>query len=92
MSVKNVRILQKEGYEHFLPTFNSRAIESLLYKTPNLSEHFLSLNDDFILLNETKVTDFFSGNKPVLRGFLKIMNLVQYRATGQELIKMENNS
>ena len=58
-----------EGYEHFLPTFNSRAIESLLYKTPNLSEHFLSLNDDFILLNETKVTDFFSGNKPVLRGF-----------------------
>ncbi len=57
-----------EGNEHFLPTFSSRAIESLLYKTPNLSEHFLYFNDDSMLLNETKVTDFFSGNKPVLRG------------------------
>lgn len=30
-----------------LPTFNSHAIESQLHRIPNLSEHFLYMNDDF---------------------------------------------
>ena len=32
-----------------LPTFNSHAIESRLHKVPELAEHFLYLNDDFLL-------------------------------------------
>ena len=36
-----------EGYHQYLPTFNCLPIESLLYKIPNLAEHFLYLNDDF---------------------------------------------
>ena len=44
-------------------------IESLLYKIPGLAEHFLYLNDDFFLLRETNVSDFFINNKPVIRGF-----------------------
>ena len=56
-------------YKHYLPTFNCLPIESLLYKIPNLAEHFLYLNDDFFLLRETNVSDFFIYNKPVIRGF-----------------------
>jgi hypothetical protein len=56
-------------YKHYLPTFNCLPIESLLYKIPNLAEHFLYLNDDFFLLRETKVSDFFINNKPIIRGF-----------------------
>lgn len=58
-----------EGFYHYLPTFNCFPIESLLYKIPNLSEHFLYLNDDFFLLREAKVSDFFIDGKPIIRGF-----------------------
>ena len=57
-----------KGYENHLPTFNSMSIESLLYKIPNLSEHFIYFNDDFFLFNETKVSDFFINGHPVIRG------------------------
>lgn len=62
------KVIFKE-YLHYLPTFNSLPIESLLYKIPNLSEHFLYFNDDLFLANKTKVQDFFIDGKPVLRGF-----------------------
>lgn len=32
-----------------LPTFNSHAIETSLHKVPDLAEHFVYLNDDFLL-------------------------------------------
>ena len=32
-----------------LPTFNSHAIESSIHKIPDLAEHFIYLNDDFLL-------------------------------------------
>jgi hypothetical protein len=57
-----------EGHQDFLPTFNSMSIETLLYKISNLSEHFIYLNDDMSLINETKVSDFFKDGFPVLRG------------------------
>jgi hypothetical protein len=57
------------GYHQYLPTFNCLPIESLLYKIPNLAEHFLYLNDDFFLLRDTKVSDFFINCNPVIRGF-----------------------
>ena len=58
-----------KGYEQHMPAFNCLQIESLLYKIPGLAEHFLYLNDDFFLLRETKVTDFFIDGKPIIRGF-----------------------
>ena len=57
-----------EGYHQYLPTFNCLPIESLLYKIPELSEHFLYANDDFFLLREAKISDFFIDGKPVIRG------------------------
>lgn len=55
-------------YEKYLPTFNSQSIESVLYKIPNLSEHFVYFNDDMFLINKTKSEDFFKKGFPVLRG------------------------
>jgi hypothetical protein len=60
-----------KGFHHYLPTFNSLSIESLLYKIPNISEHFLYFNDDFFLANKSKSTDFFMQGAPVLRATWK---------------------
>lgn len=56
------------GYEACLPTFNSRAIITALWRIPGLSERFLYLNDDFILLRPVSPQDFFDGDVMVLRG------------------------
>ncbi len=59
-----------KGYESCLPTFNSRTIESCIHRIPNLSEHFLYLNDDFFIINPTTRSDFFNDQGyPVLRGY-----------------------
>jgi hypothetical protein len=57
-----------KNHENLLPTFNSRSIETRLYKIPGLSERFIYFNDDFFLLKKTNVEDFFIGGLPVLRG------------------------
>jgi hypothetical protein len=56
------------GYESALPTFNSLAIETMLWRIPGLSEHFLYFNDDVFLTAGVEVADFFSAEGPVLRG------------------------
>jgi Stealth protein CR2, conserved region 2/Stealth protein CR1, conserved region 1 len=56
------------GYENALPTFNSLAIETMLWRIPALAEHFLYFNDDVFLTAPVEVTDFFAANGPVLRG------------------------
>ena len=61
------KVIFKE-YTNYLPTFNSLAIETMLYKIPNLAEQFIYFNDDFILANETTLEDFFINKTPVLRG------------------------
>lgn len=55
------------GFEEFLPTFNSRSIELLLHRIPELSEHFLSFNDDFFICQNSSPTDFFENNTPVIK-------------------------
>ncbi|PCH78173.1 MAG: hypothetical protein COB98_01415 [Flavobacteriaceae bacterium] len=57
-----------KGYEQYLPTFNSQSIETMMYRIPTLSEHFVYFNDDFFLINETQKTDFFVDGVPFLRG------------------------
>ncbi len=51
-------------YKEDLPTFNSQAIESNIHRIPNLSEHFIYLNDDFFLGAEIVETDFFTDGQP----------------------------
>ncbi|WP_435254782.1 Stealth CR1 domain-containing protein [Tenacibaculum sp. A30] len=71
------------GYEEYLPTFNNRCIEALIYKIEGLSEHFLYLNDDFFIINKTNPDDFFKDGKPILRGRWK---------SNVEFTSAENNS
>lgn len=42
-----------------LPLFNSGAIDTLLHRIPDLSEHFLYLNDDFLLWDSVRPATFF---------------------------------
>ncbi|WP_396600453.1 Stealth CR1 domain-containing protein [Algibacter sp. R77976] len=57
-----------KGYEEYLPCFNSCSIGSMLFKIPNLSEHFIIFNDDTFLMRETSVSDFFINEQPIIRG------------------------
>lgn len=51
-----------------LPTFNSLAIESVMWRIEELSERFLYFNDDVFLTSALVPDDMFCGDHPVLRG------------------------
>lgn len=48
------------GYEEYLPTFNASAIETMTWRIPGLSDHYLSLNDDMMLCAPAQPSDFFA--------------------------------
>lgn len=48
------------GYEQYLPTFNAYAIESMLWRIPDLAEHFIYFNDDVMLVSPARRSDFFT--------------------------------
>ncbi|WP_373056785.1 Stealth CR1 domain-containing protein [Zunongwangia sp. H14] len=62
------------GFEEYLPTFNSCSIISMLFKIPNLSEHFIIFNDDFFVMKEVSVNDFFINGEPIIRGKWQLFN------------------
>jgi hypothetical protein len=43
-----------------LPTFNSHAIETALHRVPDLTEHFVYVNDDVFLARPTRAEQFFT--------------------------------
>lgn len=49
-----------EGYEKYLPTFNSLSIETMLYRIPGLSENFVYFNDDVFLMTPITQETWFS--------------------------------
>lgn len=51
-----------------LPTFNSLAIESMLWRINGLSERFMYFNDDVFLTAPLQPSDVFRGYSAVLRG------------------------
>ena len=70
---ENIRIVDHReifrGYEQLLPTFNSYAIESMLWRIEGLADRFLYFNDDMMLVGPVEPTDFFSNDgKVTLRG------------------------
>lgn len=56
------------GHERHLPTFNSRAIITALWRIPGLAERFLYFNDDFALIQPVRPQDFFDGDTMLVRG------------------------
>ncbi|MDB6453730.1 Stealth CR1 domain-containing protein [Falsirhodobacter sp. 20TX0035] len=53
-----------------LPVFSSRSIETMLFRTPDLAEHFLYLNDDIFIGRPVAEDLFFQKGQPVLQGRL----------------------
>lgn len=53
---------------HALPTFNSLSIETVLWRIPGLSEHYVYFNDDVFLTAPLEPADLFRDGMPVLRG------------------------
>lgn len=51
-----------------LPTFNSLAIESMMWRIAGLAERFLYFNDDVFLTSPLAPRDVFVDEHPVLRG------------------------
>ena len=69
----NIRIVDHReifrSFEQLLPTFNSLAIETMLWRIEGLADRFLYLNDDMMLVGPVEPTDFFSNACAVkLRG------------------------
>lgn len=54
-----------EGYESYLPVFNSLAIETMLWRIPGLSDHYVYFNDDVLLAAPVEPDDFFVGDSLV---------------------------
>lgn len=61
-SYKKLKIITHDQFipKEYLPTFNSNTIEMFLQNIPDLSEHFIYSNDDFIFINKTTPFDFFT--------------------------------
>lgn len=57
------------GYEDALPTFNSGALETMMWRIPGLSDWFLYLNDDFAITAPVTEEDFFDGDMPIVHGY-----------------------
>lgn len=47
------------GYEQYLPTFCSNSIEAMMWRIPDLSEHFIYLNDDLLICHPVTPDMFF---------------------------------
>lgn len=59
------------GHEQYLPTFNTRSIESMLWNINGLSDYFIYLNDDFFFNAEAQIEDFLESDKIVTYGHWK---------------------
>ena len=77
------------GYEEYLPTFNSISIESMTWRIPGLSEHYIEFNDDLILAAPVTPEDFFTPDgKVVCYGkkssyiLTKLSRILKYRKKG----------
>ena len=68
-----------EGYHQYLPTFNSLAIEAMLWRIKGLSEQFIYCNDDCFLLRPVEPEAFFQSGQPVLRGGWKTQKAQQWK-------------
>lgn len=80
------------GYEHYLPTFNIRSIETMLWNIPELSDYFIYMNDDFFFNQAVTIADFIEDEKIILYGhWLKnapLLAKLSYRKLRYKLLKI----
>lgn len=68
MEVVDHRIIFR-GMEDILPVFNSRSIETALWRIPGLSRRYIYFNDDMFALAPMKPTDWFAGDQLICHGY-----------------------
>lgn len=77
------------GYEQFLPTFNTRSIETMLWNISELSNYFIYMNDDFFFNQLAIIEDFIDDENIVIYGHWRKSSLLQaklkYRESLQKL-------
>lgn len=77
------------GYEQFLPTFNTRSIETMLWNIPKLSDYFIYMNDDFFFNQPANIEDFLDGDNIIIHGHWRKNTILQaklkYRQSLQKL-------
>ena len=56
------------SYEWALPTFNTRTIETAIWRVPGIARRFVYFNDDFVVLKSTPAEAFFRGGHVVHKG------------------------
>jgi len=56
-----------EGWQQYLPVFNSIAIETMMWRIPGLTERFVYLNDDTFFAAPIRIEDLFVDDKVVCR-------------------------
>ena len=54
------------GYEQYLPTFNSLAISTMLWRIPELSDRFLYFNDDVFLTSPATESMWFEDDRTII--------------------------
>lgn len=60
-----------DGYTHFLPTFNSLSIETVMHRIDGLADRFIYLNDDVFIVHPTREEDYFREDRPLIRGWVR---------------------
>lgn len=85
------------GYEQYLPTFNSSSIESLLWRIPGLSEHYMYFNDDVMLISPVERSDIFCDDgSPVVYGYwhsavtARLLRRIRMRHNGHRTIRFRD--
>jgi len=70
--ISDIRIVDHteifEGFESYLPTFNSICISNMLWRIKGLADQFVYFNDDIFLTRPVNPEVWFKKGRPVLRG------------------------
>lgn len=64
-------------FTDYLPTFNSRSIENMVWRIEGLANNFVCFNDDTFLVREINPDEWFIGDRPVLRGRWRTVPLLR---------------
>lgn len=74
-----------EGYEQYLPVFNSISIETMMWRIPDLSEEFIYMNDDFFFASPSIKENLFRDGKVVCyssrfpSAVMKVLRAIRFR-------------
>lgn len=86
-----------DGYEQYLPVFNSLAIEAMLWRIPGLSEHFIYMNDDVMLIAPTTEETFFDKGRAVTYGYwhltltARLSRLIRKKRNGHKIFTFKDS-